>query len=35
MFATEKFAHIGGDDEDAVNDIILLKVGNALVDIEN
>ena len=34
MFATEKFAQIEGDDEDAVNDIILLKVGNALTDVE-
>lgn len=34
MFATEKFAHLESEDEDAVNDIILLKLGNALVDVE-
>ena len=34
LFATEKFTRLEGEDEDAVNDIILLKVGNALVDVE-
>lgn len=33
MFATEKFTHIPGE-PDAVNDIILLKSGNALDDVK-
>lgn len=34
MFATAKFAEQEGDDDESVNDIILLKFGNALEDIE-
>jgi hypothetical protein len=33
MFATEKFTNIPGE-PDALNDIILLKVGNALDDVK-
>lgn len=33
-FATEKFSNFPGGEE-ALNDIILLKVGNALLDIES